>query len=90
MYELGYDRYHHLFVLKMGCEGWGMGKYGSVSQRLKSPLVMQSPPTRTNLRQEIRWIGALFCEVTHPTISKPRSLKSSKTFFLLFLGSGTW
>jgi tRNA nucleotidyltransferase (CCA-adding enzyme) len=29
-------------------------QYGSVSQRLKSPLVMQSPPTRTNLRQEIK------------------------------------
>jgi hypothetical protein len=28
-------------------------QYGLVSQRLKSPLVMQSPPTRTNLRQEI-------------------------------------
>jgi hypothetical protein len=28
-------------------------QYGSVSQQLKSPLVMQSPPLRTNVRQDI-------------------------------------
>ncbi|WP_373547125.1 hypothetical protein [Chamaesiphon sp.] len=27
-------------------------QYGSVNQRLKSPLVMQSPPTRTNTRED--------------------------------------
>ncbi len=31
----------------------GRCQYGSVRQRLKSPLVMQSPPTRTNIRKNI-------------------------------------
>ncbi len=29
-------------------------QYGSVSERLKSPLVMQSPPTRTSLKVAYR------------------------------------
>ncbi len=32
---------------------WEQIQYDSVSQRLKSPLVIESPPTRTNQRQDI-------------------------------------
>jgi hypothetical protein len=38
----------------MGVRRWEIGQYGSVSQRLKSPHMKRSPPTRTNLRQEIK------------------------------------
>jgi hypothetical protein len=46
-----------------------ISQYGSVNQRLKPLLVRQSPPTRTNIRQELNLIEP-YCNISRLTSNR--------------------